>query len=965
MVTQSKPKRNFLITPTLQSTGFFAQNYNTTTMKFKFTFLLLFFTFLSFAQNGTITGVVSDQDLKGEPLPFANVTIKGTSYGATTDVNGKYAVEVPEGNYTIVFSFLGYQSKEVPFSIKANEKIEMNQTIGSGSVTMEDVVVKASVNREKESALLLEQKKAVEIKQSIGAQEMSRKGVGNVQEGLTKITGITKVDSRGIFVRGLEDRYNNLLINDLAAPTNNPFKKIIPLDLFSTDIVGVIDVFKTFNPNIYGDFAGGTFNIATTKSTKEVTKLSIGTGFTTNNSLEDFLISPEADNTAGFFGYNGKDRELPGLLQNKSPSNYTLTTPESERYFKSGFNANKTKSPLNSSIGILHGERFDLKNDHKFSYFLSLNFDNNYAIKSGPERTLDIANTGFLYINDFKTTEYIYKASSTGLVGLNYIGTRFKLASNTLYINTADNSIKDQVGSPIKGFNNQLIRTNQLTKSEYLNTQLSGEYALNENKDQSIKAGVSYAKTKYAQPDRKSFQGTLSENNIINPVYGGNNFMRQYLEINGDYFFSGLAEYSLKFGKNGKQNTLNIGYNGNSSAMQSSYRFISTIANNSGYSFNTNANEIDTQIQQDLHNGIFSFKESSNTSYKVKLAESINAGYANLLLKFGEKWEVNGGVRVESTHKETKFRGLGSFDDPFKKRKVDNFYILPSVNVKYVASEKTNVRFAASKTYTKPVIMESFPLTYINADGTSVQGNALLKNSDNYNGDLKLEIFPSSKEMIVLGVFGKYLQNPIERAYLPNATTSTVASYLNSESANIYGVEAEFILDLERINKNLANFSFGLNTTVMNSKVKTGPFETQDEDGVATPRESIETHQTRKLQGASNFMVNSDIKYQFDFNKNWSNTISLVYAVFSKRIYAVGTIGQDHTYELPYQQLDFVWGSKLSEHFDLKFSADNILNPERKLEFGNDGLHPILESSQIAKSYKKGVGFSLKLGYTF
>ncbi|MEO8516330.1 MAG: carboxypeptidase-like regulatory domain-containing protein [Flavobacterium sp.] len=935
-------------------------------MKFKLTFLLLCITCLSFAQNGTVTGVVSDQDLKGEPLPFANVTIKGTHYGATSDVNGKYAIDIPEGNYTIVFSFLGYQSKEAPLTIKANEKIEINQTIGSGSVTMEDVVVKASVNREKESALLLEQKKAVEIKQSIGAQEMSRKGVSDVEEGLTKITGITKVDSRGIFVRGLEDRYNNLLINDLAAPTNNPFKKIIPLDLFSTDIVGVIDVYKTFNPNIYGDFAGGTFNIATTKSTKEVTKLSIGTGFTTNNSLEDFLISPDADNTAGFFGFNGKDRELPELIQNKRPSNYTFTTPESQKYFKTGFNVTKSKSPLNSSIGILHGERFDLKNDNKFSYFLSLNFDNQYAIKSGPERTLDIADTGFLYINDFKSTEYSYKASSTGLVGLNYLGSRFKLASNTLYINTSDNSIKDQVGSPRKGFDNQLIRTNQLTKSEYLNTQLSGEYALTEGKSQTIKAGVSYAKTKYAQPDRKSFEGGYTaDNNMINTSYGGNNFLRQYLEINGDYFFSSMLEYTLKFGKNEKQNALNIGYNGNNSAMQSSYRFISTQTNGGVFSLNAEANSIDTQIQEDLNNGIFSFRESSNASYKVKLAEFVNAGYANLLLKFGEKWEVNGGLRAESTHKETKFRGLGSFDAPFKKRKVDNLYFLPSINVKYAATEKTNVRFAGSKTYTKPVIMESFPLSYINADGTSVQGNALLKNSDNYNGDLKLEIFPSSKEMITLGVFGKYLQNPIERAYIVNATTSTIASYLNSKSANIYGIEAEFILDLERINKNLTNFSFGLNTTVMNSKVKTGPYETQDEDGNATSRESIETHQTRKLQGASNFMVNSDIKYQFDFNKNWSNTISLVYAVFSKRIYAVGTNGQDHTYELPYQQLDFVWGSKLSEHIDLKFSADNILNPERNLEFGNDGKHPILEASQTASGYKKGIGFSLKLGYTF
>ena len=112
---------------------------------------------------------------------------------------------------------------EVPVTVVANETVTVNSSLGSGSYKLKDVVVKSSGGREKETALLLEQKNAVVIKQSIGAQEMSRKGVSDVEEGLTKITGITKVGSRGLFVRGLEDRYNNLLINDLAAPSNNPF----------------------------------------------------------------------------------------------------------------------------------------------------------------------------------------------------------------------------------------------------------------------------------------------------------------------------------------------------------------------------------------------------------------------------------------------------------------------------------------------------------------------------------------------------------------------------------------------------------------------------------------------------------------------------------------------------------------------------------------------------------------------
>ncbi len=938
-------------------------------MKFNLKFLLftLFICTISIAQNkGTISGLLTDKETNNQPLPFANVLIKGTNISANTDIDGKYSINVNPGTYTIIFSFVGYESVEKPVTVKANETVTLDQVLSSGGYTLKDVVVKSTSNREKETALLLDQKNAVVIKQSIGAQEMSRKGVSDVEEGLTKITGISKVGSRGLFVRGLEDRYNNLLINELAAPSNNPFSKIVPLDLFPTNIVGVIDVYKTFNPNIYGDFAGGTFNIQTSKASKSVTKLNLGFGYTTGNSFKDFLLSSDADTAAGFFGFNGKDREIPSFLgPNASKTAFTNDQALSSVSGNKGFSVSKNKSPLNSSLNLLHSEKFDLSNERSFAYLLSINYDNNYAVREGVDRTLDLQTTGSKYVNNFVTTDYRFKTTTSALVGLNYNANRFKLAFNTLYIKTTLNSIKDQFGqSNGTALQNTLIRTNQLDKSDYLNLQLLGEYNLTEDKNQTIKAGVSYADTKYEQPDRKFFTGQKTGPDEINTSYGANNFLRQYLTVDGNSFLSAMAEYNLKFGKDGKQNKLTVGYNGNSSGMESSYRFVSS----RGGLFTSSINNINDQIVSDLQaNNGTSFEENSNSTWKVKLAETANAGYTNLLLKFGEKYELNAGVRLESTTKETKYRGLGSFDAPFNVSKYDNFYVLPSVNVKYLMNEKSNLRFAASKTYTKPVIMESFPITYQNADGTSVQGNSLLKNSDNYNADLKYELFPSAKEMFAVGVFAKYLDNPIERTFVSNATTGTVTTFLNSDNANLYGVEAEFLFGLDRISDNLAAFSFGLNGTLMSTKVNVSPtYSSIDENGVITVNQSIETHKgSRDLQGASNWLVNSDLKYEFNLGKDWTNTMSLVYGVFGKRIFAVGTNGQDHTYELPVSQLDLVWASKISEHFDVKFTADNLLNPARRLEFGNEGTIKVAEESLLAQSYKKGVGFSVKLGYTF
>ena len=932
-------------------------------MKFKILCIALLISTLCFSKNeGTITGILTDKNLNQKVLSSAKVIIKEAGITTNTDAEGKFSIVVPSGVYVVEFSHAGYESTEVIVTVTEGQTTIINESLVPQNYNLKEVVIKAVSNREKETAILLDQKNAVVIKQSIGAQEMARKGVSDVEEGLTKITGITKVGSRGLFVRGLEDRYNNLLLNDLAAPTNNPFKKIIPLDLFSTDVVSVIEVFKTFNPNIYGDFAGGTFNIVTSKGSKSVTKINIGTGFTSGSNMISFLNSNEVHGASGYFGMSGSDRALPSVLGN-IPSSHTLSASESLQSFKSGFDVKESNSPLNTNFGVLHSEKFNLKNESNFSYLISLNFDSNYAIRNGVERNFNNNLSGFTYKNDFENTEYRYKTAATALAGLNYSTERLKLNFNTLFIRTSENLIKDQFGiaDSNSSTNNTLIRTNQLDQSNYFNNQLLGEYALSKDNYQTFKAGISYAKTKYEQPDRKFFSGTRSGTNDIITSISGNNFIRQYLEITGDNYLSALSEYNLKFGGSEKENKLTIGYNGNASEMISSYRFLSP-ENISTPSLTTSLNEIDALFNSYLSNGDFRFRESSNSTYQAKLKESANAGYANLYYKLNAKLDFNGGFRVENTSRETRYRKQGSFSDPFVVKKYDNLYILPALNAKYSVTEKSNLRLTLGKTYTRPVVMEAYPIEYINADGTSTKGNPYLENSDNYNADLKYEIFPTAKEMLAVGVFGKKLINPIERTFISNAANSTITTYLNSDNSILYGAEIEFILDLVRINENLSAFSLGFNTSLMSTKVEVKPTTIDAEGNVTT---SIETHKSRGLQGASKWLINSDIKYQFDINKSWSNTVSLVYSVFGKRIFAVGTGGLDHIYELPVQQLDLVWSSKIAKHFDLKLSADNLLDPNREYELGNKGTSAIVEQSAITNSYKKGRGFSLSLGYTF
>lgn len=921
-------------------------------MKIKLLFITLLLSTLGFAQSkGTISGVITDKDLNNETLPFATVTVKGTTTSAQTNIDGKYNLNVTPGTHVLVFAFLGYESQEETVTIKAGETKTINKSLSSGSVKLEDVVIESVQNREKETALLMEQKKAVVMKQSIGAQEMSRKGVSDVEEGLTKITGISKVDGRGLFVRGLEDRYNNLLINNLAVPSNNPFKKIIPLDLFPTDIVSVIETYKTFNSDIYGDFAGGTFDIITAKGTKSITKINFGTSFTTNNNLKKFLFSKDATSTGDFFGFTGNERDIPNVL-GSVPSARTLTAEESLSQFGSGYDVEQKVAPLNTNFGILHSEKFLLKNNNTLNYLLSANYDNKFQIREGVDRFFNIGQGN--YDNNLRNKQYKFTTNTSLLGVLNYKTDRLSLTSNTFYLKTTENMIQDQLGytNGAAANTNGFIRLNQLLETSFLNTQLLADYKLKEDETQNIKAGVSYTMTTFELPDRKSFKGFKENesNTLIN--YTGNSLYRQYFNVDGKFHVSGLLEYDWKFGNEDitKAHKLTVGYNGYMNKMESSFRFL--ISQGSANQVSIPTNSPDATLASQIQNGSFTYREGTNSTYKAKLQEFVNAGYFDLALKFGESYELNVGARVEQTNRETKYREPGSFDDPFKTKKLDNIDFLPSLNMKYKLNDESNLRLSASKTITRPIIMEAYPLEFVNLDGTIENGNPDVKNSDNYNLDLKYEIFPTNKELFAITAFSKYLQNPIERIFENSAGSGgQVITYGNSKKAILLGGELEFLLQLDRISKSLTNLSFGFNTSIMYTNV--------------TIDNTVETNNDRQLQGASPWLINADLKYEFDFSETWSNTASFVYNVYGKRIFAVGTNGLDHYYEMPFNRLDFVLNSKLSSNWDLKFAVENILNPEYKIELGDESTINITESDLTVKDYKKGVGFSLNLAYTF
>lgn len=118
-------------------------------------FSMFLVTMLSAQTKTGVAGVVTDQEMDGEPLSFASVIVKGTSRGTTTDLHGKFDLNLEAGDYTLLVSFMGYEEKEIPVKVETGKRLQIEVGLNSAGVGLEEVVVQWNVNREAESVLLV------------------------------------------------------------------------------------------------------------------------------------------------------------------------------------------------------------------------------------------------------------------------------------------------------------------------------------------------------------------------------------------------------------------------------------------------------------------------------------------------------------------------------------------------------------------------------------------------------------------------------------------------------------------------------------------------------------------------------------------------------------------------------------------------------------------------------------------
>lgn len=901
---------------------------------------------LSFAQNkGTLSGTLTDKDQNNLPLPFANVLIKGTTTGVTTDEKGTYKLSLAPGNYTIQFSFIGYENIEERITIKSGETLTINKALGSGSYQLQDVVIKKVASREKETALLLEQKNAVEIKQSIGAQEMARKGVSDVASAVTKTTGITKQEGSGnIFVRGLGDRYNSTTMNGLPIPSNNPDKKNISLDIFSTDIVELVSIDKIYNSRLFGDFAGGNIDIISKDfKGKSFIKFETGSKINSNALAENAFTLKKGYSTTGF-GTN----TIPGNALNS----YGFNSLQLQEY-----------NPIGTSFNLSAGNSFSVGEEGKINVFATANYSNEYnAISNGSIKSVN--GTGVVN-KDFSKYDFLsYDTNFTGMVNVGYrINGNHKINFNTVFINTTNTQKKDYVGYFVDGAedNNGFVRRNKYVKNSLLINQALGDHKLTDRSK--LNWGVSAGTIIGDQPDRTQ--------NILNTFDTGSILLAQSAANNHRYFQK-LTETELaanisvdyKFAKNEEKEfagKFTAGYSvkvkkRNFEATQFNFK-----SNNDHLSDIVDVNNLDAFFnQQNYTNNFFeisTFRGSSATANadKPQLYNGnlfVNGAYLNTEYT-RNKFTLFLGLRGEFLKQSIDWNT--SLDPVGDKDELSKIAFLPSLTLKYKLNEKQNLRFGFSKTYTLPQFKERALFIYEEVDETVI-GNPNLYESDDYNVDIKWELFPKSDEVLSVTGYGKYILNPINEVTIVSSTNDI--SYVNTgDYGYVAGAELEYRKTLfsfseDRLNK----LNAGLNASYLYSNQELNSTKVIKE----TDYNVDFTEKQSKLTGASDLLLNIDVSYNREWNNKKNNLMSTIaYTQFSDRVYSIGTNGRGNQVDKAFGSLDFVTKFKFNSKFGISAIARNLLDPT---------INRVQEnalSDVNVLSYKKGLSYNLSLSYQF
>jgi TonB-dependent receptor len=817
-----------------------------------------------------------------------------------------------------------------------------------------------------------------EVVSSLSSADIARTGEGDISGSLQRVTGLSVVGGGFVYVRGLGDRYSLALLNGSPLPSPEPLKRVVPLDIFPTNVIDSTLVQKSFSVNFPGEFGGGVINL-TTKATPRETFLTfsggIGWDSETTNELGYTYYGSDTDWT----GFDDGTRDVPPLLSAALKSGKPIlagadfSQDQLEAIQMELVNAETTllqqnnHIPVNWSAGITGGTTIQLP-DGELGIIATAGISNKWRTRDTLQQTSvndDLSGDPQTSYNRVITDNRVVV---NGLLGFGLELGDHKIRWTNLYIRDtlkqarlalgtdANQSDRDIMKQDTAWYERQLINTQLVGEFKFdrLKLDLRGAYA-NSQREAPYERGFTYVRTN--QP------GDPVGDKFVNDL-GGNrgDATIAFSDLNEDLWSGGVdLSYELA-----PRITATVGY---------AYTDTHRISERRTFQFR--ASNLPIEVQQLRPDYLLS--DATIQLYDISLLETsaqdgtaafdakltTHAGYAQVQAELTAGVNVNAGVRYEEAKQTVVPIDLfGTGSSAIVETNLDNDYWLPGVTLTWEVAPDMQLRLNGSKTIARPQFRELVAQVYQDPESNRLfRGNPSLTDSELWNAEARYEWYFDKDQRLTVAGFYKSIDNPIE-TYTSISDSSVNSSYANAPKATLYGAELEVqkYLPLDTLSDSPFWQSRRLvligNYTYTKSEIKVGDGDTTVINGVVQNAENF-FFDGAPLTGQSDHLVNFQIGLE-DQDRLSQQTLLLTYA--SPRVTSRGPSGQPDLKEKPGIQLDFVARqgiNLLNKEIELKFEARNLTGRKYQ-EVQTSGDNKI-----FFNRYKLGRTFSLSASIKF
>ncbi len=926
-------------------------------LKYFFTFLLLSQVGYLTGQTGKITGVIVDGKT-GETLPGATILIEGTTKGASADFDGKFTISnVPAGKVTLITSYVSYSTKKIEsVNVIANDVVNINVSLDqSGSQELQEVEVVVKLNRENNTALVLQQKNNAAVSDGVSAETLKRTPDRTTSDALKRVSGVTIQDDKFVVIRGLNERYNASYLNGAPLPSTEPDKKAFAFDLFPSNMLDNIVINKTATPDMPSEFAGGIVQI-NTKSIPEQNFISFsaGAGYNTITTGREKIIYPggKYDN----LGFDDGSRDLPAEIPAYTEkASWIKNTDQAKMatYFKNDWAYSTSQFAPNSQFQLAGGYNLSRKEKDFLGIVFSLGYNNVQSfynlnrIEYDGIGIKDVNRDHVIMERNYSSNIHQALVNSGALLNLSLkLNDNNSISLRNMFTGASDNKFVNSYGTNNVQEANRIINrvnTRYFTASQIYATQLIGKHLLPASK---IMVGWNAAISKIQRdvPNMRVTSYSKYEDFLpFDPSEGPNMLDTAYRADISSSTGPSYAGYRV-------YNHLNENMKSVKADVSRLFKLSEnvTIDPKAGFLYQTRARQFGmrsfglqqyTAMSQGIFfddkllylpedqifaesnmsvtpqgNGGFKLFENTKDDDNYSANSTLAAGYGMFELRYSEKFRAILGLRYES-YTQNLVVAYPAFDSVYVNNTIND--LLPSLNLVYNFTEKTALRFAYYKTLNRPEFRELAKVIWYDPETRlSVSGNPALTRSYIDNYDLRYEVYPGRGQIFTVSGFYKYFDKPIERYMLGGQENQIV--YSNSNFAKVYGSELEYRVNLGAILKKdsvrfLNNLSLFANLSLMKSSVNVAGINSEVPD-------------VRTMQGQSPYIINAGLSY-VDLKDAFS--ISAIVNRVGERIYIVGNDQIANRWENARTVLDMQFTKGfLKNRLEVRFNIKDLLHPD-------------------------------------